>query len=365
MVDTPSLIQLSSLAVDEIETLTAIYGIPEALLLGSETDDTTTATMHDDDDGIVMTIETPSSIKFRLGSRRGCLVLHLHCDYPLLSPPIYILHLPAFCSPYPVTVPVSVSVPVSVPVSDSQNVWVDEESFRSWIDMQLMSLFTPGHVVIYSWVDFLQEIIGQVYRRSNCTDLHVSADPASALLHAADTTGMSDVADPPLLEPSSLQQSTLPGTTPAATPLAILSTGSAYPLIYPSGCPEIHTSLHPLVDRKSEFIAHVAQISSIDQVHLVKQALLSNKRIARATHNIIAYRIVEPVTNRVKQDSDDDGEDAAGARLLHLLNLTEARNVCVVVTRWYGGIQLGPARFKHINNVARLLLTELGLTKRR
>ncbi|CAH8513579.1 unnamed protein product, partial [Schistosoma mattheei] len=28
------------------------------------------------------------------------------------------------------------------------------------------------------------------------------------------------------------------------------------------------------------------------------------------------------------------------------------------VSRWYGGIQLGPDRFKHINNVARLLLTE-------
>lgn len=47
----------------------------------------------------------------------------------------------------------------------------------------------------------------------------------------------------------------------------------------------------------------------------------------------------------VLQDYDDDGEAAAGGRLLHLLQMTDARNVCVVVSRWYGGILLGPSRF--------------------
>lgn len=32
----------------------------------------------------------------------------------------------------------------------------------------------------------------------------------------------------------------------------------------------------------------------------------------------------------------------------------------VVVSRWYGGILLGPARFTHINNAARQLLDECG-----
>jgi hypothetical protein len=31
-----------------------------------------------------------------------------------------------------------------------------------------------------------------------------------------------------------------------------------------------------------------------------------------------------------------------------------------VCGRWYGGIQLGPDRFKHINNVARSLLAAHG-----
>ncbi|KAF1807778.1 hypothetical protein FB192DRAFT_1420100 [Mucor lusitanicus] len=38
-------------------------------------------------------------------------------------------------------------------------------------------------------------------------------------------------------------------------------------------------------------------------------------------------------------------------------------NVVVVVTRWFGGIHLGPDRFKDINNVARMALDECGYIK--
>ena len=90
-------------------------------------------------------------------------------------------------------------------------------------------------------------------------------------------------------------------------------------------------------------------------------------------------------------DCDDDGESAAGKRLLTLLQVrsrqtarrlihllgtistltmslashpsqvSEAQDVCVVVSRWYGGILLGPARFTHINNAARQLLEAQGI----
>jgi len=74
-------------------------------------------------------------------------------------------------------------------------------------------------------------------------------------------------------------------------------------------------------------------------------------------------------------DNDDDGETAAGNRLAHLLQilvsvilsvlvptltvLQEVNNVLVVVTRYFGGIQLGADRFKYINQAARNAL-ELG-----
>jgi hypothetical protein len=59
-----------------------------------------------------------------------------------------------------------------------------------------------------------------------------------------------------------------------------------------------------------------------------------------------------------------DGETAAGSRLAHLLDILGVEDVVVVVSRWYGGIQLGADRFKHINNVARALLEAAGFIPR-
>ncbi|XP_074843377.1 protein IMPACT isoform X3 [Carettochelys insculpta] len=42
--------------------------------------------------------------------------------------------------------------------------------------------------------------------------------------------------------------------------------------------------------------------------------------------------------------------------------ILNVRNVLVVVSRWYGGILLGPDRFKHINNCARSILVEYNYT---
>lgn len=60
------------------------------------------------------------------------------------------------------------------------------------------------------------------------------------------------------------------------------------------------------------------------------------------------------------QAYDDDGESAAGGRLAFLLDVTKAEDVLVVVSRWYGGINLGADRFKHISNAARDALDKGG-----
>ncbi|KAF5303983.1 hypothetical protein FQA39_LY01768 [Lamprigera yunnana] len=113
-------------------------------------------------------------------------------------------------------------------------------------------------------------------------------------------------------------------------------------------------------DRKSVFQGHVCQIEDQHLVKDVMDLLLENKKIAQATHNILAYRFLLP-NGSILQDCDDDGESHAGSRLLHLLQIVDVTNVLVVVSRWYGGIQLGPDRFRHINNAARQVLEQGGL----
>jgi len=114
----------------------------------------------------------------------------------------------------------------------------------------------------------------------------------------------------------------------------------------------------PITDRKSTFVGRACQISHPSQVPLILSHLMSDKRISRAAHPIIhAYRC--QVGTLVHQDNDDDGETAAGGRLAHLLQILEVNNVLVVVSRYFGGIHLGPDRFKHINQAARNAL-EMG-----
>ncbi|NWI63059.1 IMPCT protein, partial [Todus mexicanus] len=121
--------------------------------------------------------------------------------------------------------------------------------------------------------------------------------------------------------------------------------------------PSIHHG-NPITDRRSTFQAHLAPVVTPRQVKRVLEKLYENKKIASATHNIYAYRIYCEDKQTFLQDCEDDGETAAGGRLLHLMQILNVRNVLVVVSRWYGGILLGPDRFKHINNCARSVLVE-------
>ncbi|XP_042235337.1 protein IMPACT-B-like isoform X2 [Homarus americanus] len=124
-------------------------------------------------------------------------------------------------------------------------------------------------------------------------------------------------------------------------------------------CPDIFSG-EIISDRKSHFQPHLAGVKSQAEVRQVLRKLYENKKIANATHNMYAYRFTPEGSTNVNQNCEDDGEIHAGGRLLHLLQILDAKDVLVVVTRWYGGIHLGPDRFKHINNSARQILDSCG-----
>lgn len=119
----------------------------------------------------------------------------------------------------------------------------------------------------------------------------------------------------------------------------------------------------PLIELKSTFVARCAPVSSPAQAAQYLQHLLaSDKRVRAATHNITAWRIRGP-NGTSFQDCDDDGETAAGGRLLHLMQLMDLWDTMVVVTRWYGGQKLGPRRFALINGAARDAFVRAGLVE--
>lgn len=119
----------------------------------------------------------------------------------------------------------------------------------------------------------------------------------------------------------------------------------------------------PVVEMRSTFLARCAAVTSPDQAaQYVQHLLATDKRARSATHNITAWRIRGP-NGTSFQDCDDDGETAAGGRLLHLMQLMDLWDAMVVVTRWYGGQKLGPRRFALINAAARDAFVKAGLVE--
>lgn len=76
----------------------------------------------------------------------------------------------------------------------------------------------------------------------------------------------------------------------------------------------------PIIDRKSTFIAYARKVSSLEEAQSYLNELITDKKISRATHNISSWRI--KTSDGIQfQDCDDDGETAAGGRLLHVLQV--------------------------------------------
>jgi len=93
--------------------------------------------------------------------------------------------------------------------------------------------------------------------------------------------------------------------------------------------------------RGSEFLGHVAPAESVDEA----EAFVEEVRAAYddATHNVPAYRVPAEGGEMLREWASDDGEPtgSAGDPALNVLVQRDLRNVVAVVTRYYGGVNLG------------------------
>eukprot|EP01133_Synstelium_polycarpum_P010704 gene10704-12449_t len=86
-----------------------------------------------------------------------------------------------------------------------------------------------------------------------------------------------------------------------------------------------------VTDKKSKFQAHLAIVHSEEEVKAVLDTLLTNKKIADATHNMYAYRFKLP-DGCMNEYCNDDGEAGAGDKMLFTLIRSNCEGVLIVVT---------------------------------
>ena len=90
--------------------------------------------------------------------------------------------------------------------------------------------------------------------------------------------------------------------------------------------------------KKSRFICHVKRVYSEEEARDFITAI--KKEHYKATHNCSAFIIGE--RSEIKRTSDDgEPSGTAGVPMLGVLENHDLTNVCVVVTRYFGGIKLG------------------------
>ncbi len=88
----------------------------------------------------------------------------------------------------------------------------------------------------------------------------------------------------------------------------------------------------------SEFIGHAAFVETVEEA----EAFIEEVRTEHddATHNVPAYRVRADPFREYASD-DDEPSGSAGKPTLSVLQREELENVCVVVTRYFGGTELG------------------------
>ena len=90
--------------------------------------------------------------------------------------------------------------------------------------------------------------------------------------------------------------------------------------------------------KKSRFICHVKRIYSEEEARDFITTI--KKEHYKATHNCSAFIVGE--RSEIKRTSDDgEPSGTAGVPMLGVLENHNLTNVCVVVTRYFGGIKLG------------------------
>ena len=91
------------------------------------------------------------------------------------------------------------------------------------------------------------------------------------------------------------------------------------------------------IEKRSEFIGYISPVSTNDEAVDFINRIKSEHR--KAKHNVYAYILRKDNISRYSDDGEPQG--TAGMPVLEVLKKRGLTDVCVVVTRYFGGILLG------------------------
>ncbi|MBE6874534.1 MAG: YigZ family protein [Ruminococcus albus] len=90
-------------------------------------------------------------------------------------------------------------------------------------------------------------------------------------------------------------------------------------------------------EKKSEFIGHICPVKTAEEAVAFIEHIKSQNRKAR--HNVYAYVLRDGNTSRYSDDGEPQG--TGGVPVIDVINKAGLTDVCVVVTRYFGGVLLG------------------------
>ena len=91
------------------------------------------------------------------------------------------------------------------------------------------------------------------------------------------------------------------------------------------------------IEKRSEFIGYISPVSTNDKAVEFINSIKAQHR--KAKHNVYAYILRNDNISRYSDDGEPQG--TAGMPVLEVLKKRGLTDVCVVVTRYFGGILLG------------------------
>ena len=112
-----------------------------------------------------------------------------------------------------------------------------------------------------------------------------------------------------------------------------------------------------VTDRGSRYAVSGGPVTDRAGIDAYLKDLTRPRKFARASHHSWALLLAEAGQHHLLRH--DGGEAGAGDIIARMIERAGLANHIVVVTRWYGGVNLGGDRFRHITTCVRAYLASL------